>query len=343
MQLVCALGVCLNVNAQCTFNGAMSIYDACNGGQGCTGGCDLTAYQLISGYTMCNGTAFNGNCFGASGSGGEQLQGVTITVPAGCTMMVTAEFKKRGASCPNSGMDNGDKLILNGTTYTGSSNTDMTQSVTQTGGSITIVQSANRSDEILTYTTSTSGVCPACTVLPVELISFNCFSENGSYNLAWATASEHNSKCFDVEYSKDAIQFYKAATVAAAGESDNLKRYQQSVPDTFRTNLIYFRLKQVDKDGRASYSPVVFIETDVASNFSLMPNPTDNGWVTISANHRTGRDSYVEIFDFTGRLLGTKDIEIPYTNMDLSAYGKGMYTLRINSNGKSVIQRVICN
>ncbi|MBK8369664.1 MAG: hypothetical protein IPL10_20440 [Bacteroidetes bacterium] len=68
--------------------------------------------------------------------GGQQLQGIVFNIPSGCTMSVTVEFKTRGGACSNSGMDNGDYLKINGTTYTGTGNADITQSISQTGGSI---------------------------------------------------------------------------------------------------------------------------------------------------------------------------------------------------------------
>ncbi len=317
----------------CALNGAMSIYDKCNNGQGCTSGCDLTAYSNL-GYTMCDGTANNSNCFVANNPGGQQLQGLTIYIPTGCTMSVTVEFKKRGGSCTNSGMDNGDYLKINSTTYTGSGNADIIQSVVQTGGSITIEQSANRSDEILTFTASiVSGSCPSCSILDVSLIDFKCISEEKGYNLYWATANEHNSKDFEIQYSTDGIIFHTIQKVAARGESNSYTSYSQFIDNKFSSPLVYFRLKINDNNGSYTYSPIVYIQNDIFANISITPNPVSSDEnVSIYMDEKTDyNNTEITLYNIAGEKIRQDKIESIHTSINTKELPAGLYQLRITN------------
>lgn len=330
----------------CAFSGAMSIYDKCNNGQGCTSGCDLTAYSNL-GYTMCDGSANNSNCFGAANPGGQQLQGLVINIPAGCTMSVTVEFKTRGGACSNSGMDNGDYLIIGSTTYTGTGNANISQSITQTGGSIFIEQSANRSDEILTFTASiVSGSCVQCSLLEVALLSFSCHSEEHGYRLFWATASEHNSRNFDIERSIDGINFEKVSEVSAKGQSDAYTQYNSFISNELASDFIYFRLKMNDVDGGFTYSPIVYVQNDNDINKLLItPNPSNNGLVKLSIGNRLNYlNSVVEIFDLSGNVVLEGKIEESNTLLNTQHLVAGIYFLRITTpfkteNFKLIIQK----
>ena len=329
----------------CAFTGAMSIFDKCNNGQGCTSGCDLTAYANL-GYTMCDGSANNSNCFGAANPGGQQLQGVVFNIPSGCTMSVTVEFKTRGGACSNSGMDNGDYLIIGSTTYTGTGNANITQSITQTGGSIFIEQSANRSDEILTFTASIiSGSCLQCSLLEVTLLSFNCISESDGYKLVWATANEHQSKNFEIEYSVDGVNFLKISEMPAKGESNSYLYYENYVQNIFSSPLVYFRLRMNDLNGGFRYSPIVYVQNDFLNSLSVSPNPSVNSDIVVYVGSKLNYlNSTISIYDVNGKILVDEVIKESQTKINTQSFTDGIYFLRVSSpykteNFKLIIQK----
>ncbi|GIV27963.1 MAG: hypothetical protein KatS3mg027_1777 [Bacteroidia bacterium] len=142
-SVILFLGTLMNVFTQnVCITGGMSIYNECNNGQGCTGGCDLTEFSWFG--AMCNCTSFSGNCFGASGSGGQQQKSTIITIPAGCSSTLSASFRQRCNSngcnncgtncsnnatncssttgCGNSGLDGGDNFSIEGSAAPTSTN-----------------------------------------------------------------------------------------------------------------------------------------------------------------------------------------------------------------------------
>lgn len=136
--------------------------------------------------------------------------------------------------------------------------------------------------------------------LPVALTAFTAVAEGHAVvRLAWASASEKNSRTFEVERSVDGAAFARVGTVAAASSSSQAHRYE--LPDAqlpAGAATLYYRLKQVDADGSLSYSPVrVVALTDAVVGLSLYPNPTHG--MAILAGTEPG--AVVKVLDALGR------------------------------------------
>jgi hypothetical protein len=133
------------------------------------------------------------------------------------------------------------------------------------------------------------------TPLPVELTEFTATLVSSAVRLAWATASEKNSARFEVERSLDGKVFATIGTVAAAGSSGKARAYEL-LDGKLPTNVptLYYRLRQVDLDGTASYSPVRGITPSRIHSFSIFPNPAHTGAVTLTG-------AAIRVFDALGR------------------------------------------
>jgi hypothetical protein len=94
--------------------------------------------------------------------------------------------------------------------------------------------------------------------LPVTLVAFTAVAQGADALLRWATASELRNGHFEVEASADGRAFHRISTVAGAGTSPLAHSYQLLDPAIlhYGTDLVYYRLRQVDVDGTAAYSPV---------------------------------------------------------------------------------------
>src|SRR5690606_477794 len=96
------------------------------------------------------------------------------------------------------------------------------------------------------------------TILPIELKSFEAFLIQGVVEINWATFTEYNNHYFVVERSRDGITFDSLFYVEGAGYSKSILNYQ-TVDDRPLAGMSYYRLKQVDYDGRFTYSELVVI------------------------------------------------------------------------------------
>ena len=115
--------------------------------------------------------------------------------------------------------------------------------------------------------------------LPVELTSFDAKWAGNATELRWTTASEKNSSHFVVERSTNGQNGYQAVgRVAAAGSSSSSRSYQLRDADAgaLGVNLLYYRLRQVDANGREAFSAVaaVVVGKQVGTaQFEVYPNP----------------------------------------------------------------------
>lgn len=142
-------------------------------------------------------------------------------------------------------------------------------------GTLTSDTFSNFSDFALAATNdlSSTNTFAATNPLPVQLSAFTARRRGPrAAAVEWATASELNSAYFEVQRSPDGLQFATVATAAARGRSSQPEAYavlDAAVPAT----AFYYRLRQVDADGTASYSAVV---TVAAAAWAATPSPYPN-------------------------------------------------------------------
>jgi hypothetical protein len=113
-------------------------------------------------------------------------------------------------------------------------------------------------------------------VLPVELLSLETQKLSNGVRLKWTTASEINSDYFEIEKSMDGRGFTSIARLAAAGNSRQTIKYNY-VDHKPADGKNYYRLKQVDFDGRTSYTEVLRVDFDGVVELSAYPNPVKRG------------------------------------------------------------------
>ncbi|OGX81979.1 hypothetical protein BEN47_04995 [Hymenobacter lapidarius] len=118
--------------------------------------------------------------------------------------------------------------------------------------------------------------------LPVELSAFTGRWANGAADLNWATASEKNSSHFVVERStgKDA-GFQAIGQVQSVGNSSRTQTYtlRDQEAATQGVAILYYRLRQVDVDGKQAFSPVVSVKVNQrisATRLEVYPNPASD-------------------------------------------------------------------
>ncbi len=315
----------------CTLNGGMSAGTACP--NGCLLGCNLTAYNFFG--TQCNGTQVTGSC-------ASQTVVTNFTLPAGCSASITAEFKKRGASCASSGADGGDQLTLQGfggsfssapnpTTTIGAGNMDITMSFTQTGGSFAVAAVADRRDEIVTWTISLSGTCgPGCSgVLPITLKDFYAEPLENEILLKWVVATEKNVAYYLLEKSTDGINFIPLNTIIslspAAGDN-NLSYFNYDNNPVKGIN--YYRLKNVDFDGTVATHKTIAVNFKNGAKTAFWINQT---YDRLKVGYdKTPLSKSIFICDISGRRI--KEVflktEAPAENEVLtSEFEKGVYLI----------------
>ena len=110
--------------------------------------------------------------------------------------------------------------------------------------------------------------------LAVKLDNFTGSFVNGYGQLNWNTLTENELGLFEIERSTDGVSFNNIGQVMANGNS--LQNINYSYVDLLvQKGMNYYRLKQVDRDGKFTYSKVVVINTEFKGISLLLvyPNP----------------------------------------------------------------------
>ncbi|MBL4861976.1 MAG: T9SS type A sorting domain-containing protein [Crocinitomicaceae bacterium] len=170
-------------------------------------------------------------------------------------------------------------------------------------------------------------------VLPVELISLNAQSFSGYNRISWSTATEHNSDYFEIQRSDDGKEFYAIGKVSAAGNTLEERKYEwiDRVPSG---SVIYYRLKQLDFDGRFDYHGPKSLYFNNGDDITVIPNPVESQ-AMVSFGYEIGRNYVYSVQDLSGRVVLIGNFNPKFKNETIlfqtDDFKKGMYILTVNS------------
>jgi hypothetical protein len=186
-------------------------------------------------------------------------------------------------------------------------------------------------------------------LLPVTLTSFTTECDNGIPLLQWTTASEQNSDYFQIERSRDGIEWTSVSKIQAMGNSNSNKDYQFIDMTAGGHFEEYYRLKQVDFDGQFEYfSPKSIKCLNNKSNFDvdIFPNPTKDVFY-IGARSEFEGNLNLNIKDQSGRVILNKEIYIKggyfLEEINLSNCSNGMYNVILITPNDKYIRKIIKN
>eukprot|EP01136_Pigoraptor_vietnamica_P021759 Opistho-1_new@72217 len=172
-------------------------------------------------------------------------------------------------------------------------------------------------------------------VLPIELIFFKAqHSGNQQVALTWATATEINSDFFVVERSRNAIDYTEISKINAVGNSSKTVNYQfVDESPLFGTN--YYRLKQIDKDGKEQiFRPQSVIISDEKIPFGVFPNPTNASEFYVKVEDVD--EATLVLFDLHGKNINFERINVTQTLVKMipsSVLPEGTYLLKVKTFG----------
>lgn len=178
--------------------------------------------------------------------------------------------------------------------------------------------------------TGSSGDC-SLTTIPVELVDFTANSLVNSVELNWLTASETNNKGFQIERSEDGIIFNAIDFVNSKGDSKTFTTYKLIDKNASAGINYYYRLKQLDINGRESFSKIISIKMSHKGSISFAPNPANTN-LTV---YFQGEIAAFRVYDILGKLILNKLINSNNnaTTVDISTLKSGNYILEITANG----------
>ncbi|WP_370090503.1 lamin tail domain-containing protein [Ekhidna sp.] len=170
--------------------------------------------------------------------------------------------------------------------------------------------------------------------LPVELLSFTVEEEFGNAVLKWATISEVNNDGFLVQKSIDGDKFYSIGYISGNGNTNDLQTY--NYVDNAAYQKSYYRLKQVDFDGKFEYSWIVSYEPH-ASIVGIFPNPIKNSVKVVSPEN----EFQLVIYTNSGRSIFSGEVSGDVASKILLDLQEGEYIVELSSQNFHYKSRII--
>ena len=193
---------------------------------------------------------------------------------------------------------------------------------------------------------TTSYASGGTATLPVNWLNFSAELKNeNNVQLNWSTASEINNSHFEIERSSDNSNWTAVNTVKGNGNTNTISKYNYTdILTTTKTNKFYYRLKQVDFDGKFEYSKTVGVSVDrpQTNNFYLFyPNP-NNGQFTIDF-YDNREIKIIRLFDALGKIVKEITTADTKTFIEANQLDKGIYLINVQSNGDNYYSKIVIN
>ena len=182
---------------------------------------------------------------------------------------------------------------------------------------------------------STTGLVP----LPVRFIGFNAVRNKDKALLNWSVAEESSiTDRYEVLRSTNGVDFTSIATIKSFnnGRSSNSYSFtQESLSSILTKGVIYFRIKQIDKDGKFVYTDIKNIRLSTKGIFAgVYPNPIKQSTTLTFDLVENSRVIY-SLTDAAGKTMETYQVQgfkgSNIKTLNLGKYAAGAYTLKVQA------------
>ncbi len=189
------------------------------------------------------------------------------------------------------------------------------------------------------------------TALPVELSSFNAISLNNAVKLRWETQTEVSNFGFSIERSKTKLNnkynFHEVGFVNGNGYS-NIPHNYQFIDSNLAKGKYKYRLKQIDNDGRFTYSKIINVDLLKKMSYQLSQNYPNPFNPSTNIEYQIPSSGFVslKVYDILGRevaaLVNEKKpagiYKVKFNSENLSS---GIYIYRIKSGNYFQTKKMI--
>lgn len=171
-------------------------------------------------------------------------------------------------------------------------------------------------------------------ILPLNIIAFKVSYNSPNAVITWETKNEIQTNYYDVEFSLNGTEFNKIYTVqakntgsAAYAELHNLVNYNQTI--------FYYRIKQVDKDGKIFYTDIASIRINRNNEIKVSPNPFKS-YFNVHYTSSTNEKVTMSLISLDGKIITTKQVDVirgsnTFQFNELNYLHQGTYILKVQS------------
>ena len=178
--------------------------------------------------------------------------------------------------------------------------------------------------------------------LPVQFIDVNAVRTGGNVNVSFTVSNELHIKNYVVERSVDGNVFTTAGTVAFNDSNGKQQTYSftdAAVPAN--AAVVYYRIRQVDTDGRFTISKVVLLRLAGRNRLTVMGNPVAAGnSITVNISAEKKGEAVLEVLNMEGKTIALKKQQVSAGDTLVrfepqhSFVAGGIYFIRATINGE---------
>lgn len=184
----------------------------------------------------------------------------------------------------------------------------------------------------------------ASPALPVKFISFTAVPQSNAVVLNWQTAEEQHCAYYSIQRSREGVGYDSIGTVMSSGNGYAINNYAFIDPHPFH-DVNYYRIRQVDEDGRYTYSIVRKVMINSAGlSYALGQNPVTNE-LKINLESNQSLQLQLEVRDAAGHLLIHQNQPIARGSImhviPVKQLAAGVYFLTVNSGKTSITKKFI--
>jgi hypothetical protein len=172
--------------------------------------------------------------------------------------------------------------------------------------------------------------------LPVTFVGFGARKTDAGVELIWNVAGERDVQSYIVERSVTGANFAKLGEVAAS--NSNVYSFVDNQP---ANGTVFYRIKEVDVDGKFRYSTIVRLNLSRNSNLRAYPSPAKD---EVTIEHAITTKGSLSITTSDGRVIKQIDVrpELNQTIINISNLKAGLYIVRfVNANGQAETTKLI--
>lgn len=167
-------------------------------------------------------------------------------------------------------------------------------------------------------------------MLPVNFVAFTASKQDEeSIALSWTTTDEINNNHFEIQRSNDGINFKSVAIVLPGTDNSNIHLYKYNDRYTSK-GVIYYRIRQVDHDGKEKYSMVKMVGGFNNSNDAKI-YVAGNKTVTVELSKSEG-NVMVRVVSLSGVVISQKSNIPAGQKVSINAYNAsaGAYVVQVS-------------
>jgi hypothetical protein len=162
--------------------------------------------------------------------------------------------------------------------------------------------------------------------------------------LKWITLTEKELNNFEVERSDDGLNFKNIGVVKAVGNSSITNNYSFLDYTSFN-EIKYYRLKQVDANGKYSYSKTISIHNNLKSDeIGIFPNPVSDLMI-LQSKGINKKSLDIELMNINGQIVKRQQFLQGSTicYLETKSIANGTYFLSVSDGTSKKVYKVIVN